>query len=112
MGTGKAERKYGRVEEEKNKKLEEEKNKKLEKEKSRSVTAVLLMAGSGKRMNTEEKKQFIPFCGKPLFYTSVEKFLSWSLCERFFLLWVQMIWKLWKKWYSGMAGEKKRRFPL
>lgn len=94
MGTGEAGRKHGRVEveEEKNKKLEEknkkleEKNKKLEEEKSRSVTAVLLMAGSGKRMNTEEKKQFIPFCGKPLFYASVEKFLSWSLCEEILLI--------------------------
>ena len=55
-------------------------------EKKQTVTAVILMAGSGKRMHTEEKKQFLPFCEKPLFYASVEKFLAWGRCKELLLI--------------------------
>lgn len=55
-------------------------------EKRQTVTAVILMAGSGKRMHTEEKKQFLPFQGKPLFYASVERFLAWERCKELLLI--------------------------
>ncbi len=55
-------------------------------EKKKAVTAVILMAGSGKRMHTEEKKQFLPFHGKPLFYASVERFLAWERCKELLLI--------------------------
>ena len=55
-------------------------------EKKQTVTAVILMAGSGKRMHTEEKKQFLPFHGKPLFYASVERFLAWEPCREILLV--------------------------
>lgn len=55
-------------------------------EKKQTVTAVILMAGSGKRMHTEEKKQFLPFHGKPLFYASVERFLAWERCKELLLI--------------------------
>lgn len=55
-------------------------------EKKKAVTAVILMAGHGKRMHTEEKKQFLPFHGKPLFYASVERFLAWKLCREILLV--------------------------
>ncbi len=41
---------------------------------NRKVYAVILAAGSGKRMQSSEKKQFLEFNGKPLFYYSFEKF--------------------------------------
>ena len=55
-------------------------------EKKKAVTAVILMAGSGKRMHTEEKKQFLPFRGRPLFYASVERFLNWEPCNELILV--------------------------
>ena len=55
-------------------------------EKKKAVTAVILMAGSGKRMHTDEKKQFLPFHGKPLFYASVERFLAWKPCREILLV--------------------------
>lgn len=42
--------------------------------KNRKVYAVILAAGSGKRMGTTEKKQFLELHGKPLFYYAFEAF--------------------------------------
>lgn len=36
------------------------------------TVAILLSAGSGKRMGTETKKQYLEVCGKPLLYFSLE----------------------------------------
>lgn len=42
--------------------------------KNKKVYAVVLAAGSGKRMGTTEKKQFLELHGKPLFYYAFEAF--------------------------------------
>ena len=99
METEKEDRKTDRIEKEENKRIRKDKNEGIRKDKNesiekekkngavnRSVTAVILMAGSGKRMHTEEKKQFLPLCGKPLFCASVERFISWLRCEEVLLV--------------------------
>ena len=50
------------------------------------IIAIILMAGSGRRMRITEKKQFLPFHGKPLFCASVESFLSWGRCGEILLV--------------------------
>ena len=52
----------------------------------RGIIAIILMAGSGRRMRITEKKQFLPFHGKPLFCVSVESFLSWGRCGEILLV--------------------------
>lgn len=58
----------------------------MEVERERDAVAVILMAGSGRRMQITEKKQFLPFHGKPLFCASVESFLSWGRCGEILLV--------------------------
>ena len=58
----------------------------MEVERERDAVAVILMAGSGRRMQITEKKQFLPFRGKPLFCASVESFLSWGRCREILLV--------------------------
>lgn len=58
----------------------------MEAKRDRGIIAIILMAGSGKRMRITEKKQFLPFHGKPLFCASVESFLSWGRCGEILLV--------------------------
>ena len=52
----------------------------------REITVILLMAGKGSRMGCKEKKQFLPFQGKPLYYSALQKFCSWDRCKEIFLI--------------------------
>ena len=52
----------------------------------REITVLLLMAGKGSRMGCEEKKQFLPFQGKPLYYSALQKFCSWNRCKEILLI--------------------------
>ena len=47
---------------------------------------ILLMAGKGSRMGCKEKKQFLPFQGKPLYYSALQKFCSWNRCKEILLI--------------------------
>lgn len=58
----------------------------MEAKRDRGIIAIILMAGSGRRMQITEKKQFLPFRGKPLFCASVESFLSWERCREILLV--------------------------
>lgn len=58
----------------------------MEVKRERGIIAIILMAGSGRRMRITEKKQFLPFHGKPLFCASVESFLSWGRCGEILLV--------------------------
>lgn len=58
----------------------------MEEKRDRGIIAIILMAGSGRRMRITEKKQFLPFHGKPLFCASVESFLSWGRCGEILLV--------------------------
>ena len=44
------------------------------------------MAGKGSRMGCKEKKQFLPFQGKPLYYSALQKFCSWDRCKEILLI--------------------------
>ena len=52
----------------------------------REITVILLMAGKGSRMGCKEKKQFMPFQGKPLYYSALQKFCSWNRCKEILLI--------------------------
>ena len=52
----------------------------------REITVILLMAGKGSRMGCKEKKQFLPFQGKPLYYSALHKFCSWDRCKEILLI--------------------------
>ena len=52
----------------------------------REITVILLMAGKGSRMGCKEKKQFLPFKGKPLYYSALQKFCSWDRCKEILLI--------------------------
>ena len=52
----------------------------------REITVILLMAGKGSRMGCKEKKQFLPFQGKPLYYSALQKFYSWDRCKEILLI--------------------------
>ena len=52
----------------------------------REITVILLMAGKGSRMGCKEKKQFLPFQGKPLYYSALQKFCSWNKCKEILLI--------------------------
>ena len=52
----------------------------------REITVILLMAGKGNRMGCKEKKQFLPFQGKPLYYSALQKFCSWNRCKEILLI--------------------------
>ena len=52
----------------------------------REITVILLMAGKGSRMGCKEKKQFLPFMGKPLYYSALQKFCSWNRCKEILLI--------------------------
>ena len=52
----------------------------------REITVILLMAGKGSRMECKEKKQFLPFQGKPLYYSALQKFCSWNRCKEILLI--------------------------
>ena len=52
----------------------------------REITVILLMAGKGSRMECKEKKQFLPFQGKPLYYSALQKFCSWDRCKEILLI--------------------------
>ena len=52
----------------------------------REITVILLMAGKGSRMGCKEKKQFLPFQGKPLYYSAFQKFCSWDRCKEILLI--------------------------
>ena len=52
----------------------------------REITVILLMAGKGSRMGCKEKKQFLPFQGKPLYYSALQKFCSWDRCKEILLI--------------------------
>lgn len=52
----------------------------------REITIILLMAGKGSRMECKEKKQFLPFQGKPLYYSALQKFCSWNRCKEILLI--------------------------
>lgn len=58
----------------------------MEAKRDRGIIAIILMAGRGRRMRITEKKQFLPFHGKPLFCASVESFLSWGRCGEILLV--------------------------
>ena len=58
----------------------------MEAKRDRDIIAIILMAGSGRRMRITEKKQFLLFHGKPLFCVSVESFLSWGRCGEILLV--------------------------
>lgn len=52
----------------------------------REITVILLMAGKGSRMGCKEKKQFLLFQGKPLYYSALQKFCSWNRCKEILLI--------------------------
>ena len=52
----------------------------------REITVILLMAGKGSRMGGKEKKQFLFFQGKPLYYSALQKFCSWNRCKEILLI--------------------------
>ena len=52
----------------------------------REITVILLMAEKGSRMGCKEKKQFLPFQGKPLYYSALQKFCSWDRCKEILLI--------------------------
>ena len=52
----------------------------------REITVILLMAGKGSRMGCKEKKQFLPFQGKPLYYSALQKFCGWDRCKEILLI--------------------------
>ena len=52
----------------------------------REITVILLMAGKGSRMGCKEKKQFLPFQGKPLYYSALQKFCRWNRCKEILLI--------------------------
>ena len=52
----------------------------------REITVILLMAGKGSRMGCKEKKQFLSFQGKPLYYSALQKFCSWNKCKEILLI--------------------------
>ena len=52
----------------------------------REIIVILLMAGKGSRMGCKEKKQFLPFQGKPLYYSALQKFCSWNRCKEILLI--------------------------
>ena len=52
----------------------------------REITVILLMAGKGSRMGGKEKKQFLSFQGKPLYYSALQKFCSWNRCKEILLI--------------------------
>ena len=52
----------------------------------REITVILLMAGKGSRMECKEKKQFLSFQGKPLYYSALQKFCSWNRCKEILLI--------------------------
>lgn len=52
----------------------------------REITVILLMAGKGNRMGCKEKKQFLPFQGKPLYYSALSTFCSWNRCKEILLI--------------------------
>lgn len=52
----------------------------------REITVILLMAGKGSRMGCKEKKQFLPFQGKPLYYSALQKFCNWDRCKEILLI--------------------------
>lgn len=52
----------------------------------REITVILLMAGKGSRMGCKVKKQFLPFQGKPLYYSALQKFCSWNRCKEILLI--------------------------
>jgi len=59
------------------------------------------MAGKGSRMGCKEKKQFLPFQGKPLYYSALQKFCSWNRCKEILLI-------LSKEDKERVEGERKR----
>ena len=52
----------------------------------REITVILLMAGKGSRMGCKEKRQFLSFQGKPLYYSALQKFCSWNRCKEILLI--------------------------
>ena len=52
----------------------------------REITVILLIAGKGSRMGCKEKKQFLSFQGKPLYYSALQKFCSWNRCKEILLI--------------------------
>ena len=67
----------------------------------REITVILLMAGKGSRMGCKEKKQFLPFQGKPLYYSALQKFCSWNRCKEILLI-------LSKEYKERVEGELKQ----
>ena len=75
----------------------------------REITVILLMAGKGSRMGCKEKKQFLPFQGKPLYYSALQKFCSWDRCKEILLI----LSKEDKERVEGELAEwKEERIPI
>ncbi len=51
-----------------------------------SCTAVVLAAGQGRRMGTDLPKQFLPLCGKPVLWYSLNCFQNSGLTDRIVLV--------------------------
>ena len=49
-------------------------------------TAIVLAAGSGRRMGTDVHKQFLPLCGKPVLYYSLAAFEKSDLIDEMILV--------------------------
>ena len=55
-------------------------------ERKYSCTAIVLAAGQGRRMGTDLPKQFLPLCGKPVLWYSLNCFQNSGLTDRIVLV--------------------------
>ena len=70
-----------------------------------SCTAVVLAAGQGRRMGTDLPKQFLPLCGKPVLWYSLNCFQNSGLTDRIVLV-------TGKEWIGYCEEEIVRKYGL
>ena len=70
-----------------------------------SCTAVVLAAGQGRRMGTDLPKQFLPLCGKPVLWYSLNCFQNSDLTDRIILV-------CGKEWIGYCEEEIVRKYGL
>ena len=74
-------------------------------ERKYSCTAIVLAAGQGRRMGTDLPKQFLPLCGKPVLWYSLNCFQNSDLTDRIILV-------CGKEWIGYCEEEIVRKYGL
>ena len=76
----------------------------------KNASVILLAAGSSKRMNSKQKKQFIKIKNKPLFQYSIDRFLSIKSIDKIFLILSSEDYNKWLKNKNEILCDFSRKY--